>query len=149
VGVMTEPPPPPPFTSVADFLLEAPLYKPFTLGDDLVDLSALSGRRARDGTFLRKVDGHCSYCGRDRTFDFSGLGISDGQPWSDVRERVAHHRLILTCTRNTNHVITFWVWLENMVITKVGQWPSLADIAVDEVRAKYKSVLKGDNWSEF
>jgi hypothetical protein len=35
-----------------------------------------------------------------------------------------------------------------MTVIKVGQYPSLADIAIDENRQKYRSVLRGDNWSE-
>ena len=35
-----------------------------------------------------------------------------------------------------------------MTITKVGQHPSLADIAIDETREKYRTVLRGENWSE-
>lgn len=35
-----------------------------------------------------------------------------------------------------------------MTVQKIGQWPSLADVAIDEARERYKSVLKGDNWAE-
>ena len=55
---------------------------------------------------------------------------------------------MLLCGRNDHHFIRFWTRLVQMVITKVGQWPSVADIAINEVRNKYRSVLKGDNWSE-
>ena len=30
----------------------------------------------------------------------------------------------------------------------MGQFPSLADVAISELRIKYKTVLKGENWSE-
>jgi len=35
-----------------------------------------------------------------------------------------------------------------MTIMKVGQFPSLADIAIDETRQKYRSVLQGPNWTK-
>jgi len=35
-----------------------------------------------------------------------------------------------------------------MTITKVGQHPSLADIAINETQQKYRPALRGDNWSE-
>lgn len=136
-------------TSVSDFLLNAPLYKRFALDEELVALCHLTGRTPAAAPGLLNFDGHCPHCGRETTFTFKQrMHVPSGDDWRDVRKRYAFHEIQLVCTRNTGHVIRFWTRLDEMVIEKVGQYPSVHTIAINEVRNRYKTVLKGDNWSE-
>jgi len=54
---------------------------------------------------------------------------------------------VITCTRNKEHQILFWFKLKNPVIQKIGQYPSLADIANDESRT-YRQVLNRNDGAE-
>jgi hypothetical protein len=56
--------------------------------------------------------------------------------------------MTITCSRSENHEIRYFFLVRNMAIMKVGQFPSIADIAIDENRQKYRSVLQGPNWAE-
>jgi hypothetical protein len=95
------------------------------------------------------VDGFCPHCKRDSTFVVDGISIPDGDPWAHIETRRAYEQFTISCTRVEAHKIRFFVLVDNLTIMKVGQHPSLADIAIDETRQKYKAVLRGDNWAEF
>lgn len=144
-------------TTLGDFLLNAPLYQKVLLDDDLKDLSALTGRKPDGGALNsygpddpRRFDGFCPYCKKDTTFTITtSMSIPSGDPWNNVRTRFGHDDVAITCGRSDYHRLRFWLRLQRMVLEKVGQYPSLHDIAVNEVRSKYKTVLKGENWSEF
>jgi hypothetical protein len=135
--------------SITKFLLNAPPYKVFTLDAGLDAISLLSGGEDRSGRRLSTMDGYCPYCRRDTTFNFfERIIIPAGNPWDHVQDRVSFDRTRLRCVRDQTHLLAFWTSQNRMTIQKVGQMPSLADIAIDEVRSKYRSVLQGDNWSE-
>jgi hypothetical protein len=138
-----------PFTTLPDFLLNAPLYKPFKLDDELVALSQFSGRLVKGGGVLSNFDGHCPFCGRNTTLSFARhFSIPSGKPWEGVKTRTSFDEISVVCARDDTHVLRFWLRLENMIIMKAGQWPSIADLAIDEIRIRYRSVLNGENWSE-
>jgi hypothetical protein len=101
-------------------------------------------QRYRTGT----VDGFCRYCKQDTTFTVDGISIPGGDTWQTIGTRIAFDEMTVTCARNEHHWYRYFFRIRNMTVTKVGQFPSLADIAIDETRQKYRSVLRGDNWSE-
>jgi hypothetical protein len=138
-----------PFPPIEKFLFGSPLYAKYVLSDD--DVRILFGRmRTSGGEFGKaKIDGYCPHCKKDSTFTVDGISIPSGDPWAKIKTRYAFDRFSITCTRNENHEIRFFVLIKQMVIQKVGQHPSLADIAIDETRQKYRTVLKGNNWAEF
>lgn len=142
----------PSFPSIDRFLFGSPLYAKYSLGETLEHVEILYGRvptgRGQITTNAR-VDGYCPHCKRESTFVVDGISIPGGDPWTNIKSRHAFDRFTISCTRNENHSIWYFVLINNMVIEKVGQSPSLADIAIDETRQKYRTVLKGDNWSEF
>lgn len=141
----------PPFPGVQSFLFEAPLYTKFKLSEDLKDVEILYGRvKSPLGRWTKgTVDGFCPFCEQSSTFRVDGISIPNGDPWNNVHIRWAYDDFKVTCTRDETHELKYFVLIKKLVIQKVGQNPSLADIAIDETRQKYRSVLKGDNWSEF
>jgi hypothetical protein len=136
-----------PIGDVGEFLLNGPLYKTFALDPELKAISILCARKV-DGHTIDKFDGFCPACHRDTTFTLSQVHVPSGIPWDSIQTRRSFDNVSLTCVRNDLHTIRFWVRIWRMTITKIGQYPSLADVAIEEVRSKYRSVLKGDNWSE-
>jgi hypothetical protein len=56
--------------------------------------------------------------------------------------------LHITCTREDHHRLRFHYRLYNGVITKIGQHPSFADIAIDESKS-YSSLLNRNDVAEF
>ena len=138
------------YASLSGFLLEAPLYSEYEIPNDSDKLYELYGSTtgfARAGPNV-KLDGYCSFCGRDTTFTLSPPSVPQGVPWNNLETRTAYDALSITCVRDENHRVRFYIRNYERKVMKIGQYPSLADIAINEVRNKYKSVLKGDNWSE-
>ena len=134
--------------SVEALLFRAPLYTKFALDDDLKDVRILYGRVNEMRADDTKFDSFCPFCEKDTTFTLSPISIPNGEPWTRIKERYAFDQLSVKCARHAHHVIRYYFRVHNMTITKIGQHPSLAEIAIDEMRAKYRSVLKGDNWRE-
>ncbi len=139
---------PPPLPSVEALLFEEPLYAKYELAEDLEDVRILYGFVAtleKDYT----VDAFCPYCERATTFRIPGISITRGAEWNNIRERFAYDCMEIICTRVKRHKIRYWFRVDCMTVMKVGQYPSLADIAIEETRQKYSAVLRGENWSEF
>jgi hypothetical protein len=76
------------------------------------------------------------------------ISIPGGDPWTNIKIRWAFDQMKVTCARDERHVIRYYFLVREMTIEKVGQHPSLATIAIDEMREKYRSVLHGENWAE-
>lgn len=132
---------PPLLESMHQFLFEAPLYTTYLLGEDLNRVEEFFGRTTV------KVDGHCLGCGREATFEVVGAQCSGGTQWDEIRERVSFDGFYIRCTRQ-KHIVRFWFNISKMTVRKVGQYPSLADIAHDEVKV-YRNILPKELSSEF
>jgi hypothetical protein len=142
-----EPKPPPELMSIEQLLFQAPLYARF--GVTLPQVEVLYGRATRNGRIQAgRVDGFCLQCKQNATFMVHGISIPAGSSWDFVHLRSAFERMSISCTRNDGHRVTYFLFVDQMTISKIGQSPSLADIAIDETRQKYRSVLRGENWSE-
>jgi hypothetical protein len=136
----------PPFPATDHFLLSSPLYAKYTLGQDLLAAKTLY-KHPNDSSSL-KIDGYCPYCRKDTTFTVTKAEVAPSE-WQRMGARHSNDRLQLHCARSYSHEIEYFLRQAGTVIEKVGQSPSLADIAIDETRQKFKTVLKGDNWAEF
>lgn len=140
------------YKSLSNFLLEAPLYQEFVFPENRKGLYELYGSIS-DSVESKvygkpKIDGYCQDCGKETTFELVPPSVPGGDPWRDIPKRYTFDEFALKCGRNENHRIWFYIRKKQLSVTKVGQFPSLADVAISELRSKYKSVLKGDNWSE-
>ncbi len=52
------------------------------------------------------------------------------------------------CSRNREHKLVFSFRIHNSTITKIGQYPSTADLVTDEIQ-KYRKILGDDHYGEF
>lgn len=125
--------------SVAEFLVEVPLYAEFT----------------PSGAFLKKLryvgfkfDCYCVGCGKEATFSTAELSIRRvppsivGQTENPSWLTPGPFSIRATCGRNSAHVyMGFFLMMLDGKLRKVGQHPSRADIASADLK-QYRSVLK-------
>jgi hypothetical protein len=127
----------PPALTMSQFIFEVPLY-----AEHLIDARVAAEFYGRKQL---TVDGHCPYCGREATFNVDPASKGGGvqlQTLVDVDD------ISITCTRDEKHKVRCWFYLNSMVVQKIGQFPSLADIANDEVKI-YRKLMPRDMAAEF
>jgi hypothetical protein len=133
-------------TSLEDFLFGTPLYVEIPLPADMNFKATLAGY------FSVKVDGHCPECGKQTTFTTKkvfGSSATAGEALriKAVEDRVGFAELEAVCARNGDHRLNYWLKFQRASVMKVGQIPSLADIANDEA-STYRKVLNPRDSSE-
>ena len=135
--------------SIEEFLFGAPLYKLYKLPDDLEIVKCIYGRVEEYGRVVKvRIDGHCPFCGKESTFFVSGVHIPRGDEWTNIKKRYAFEEMSITCVRNDYHRVRYYFQIRSMVIQKIGQLPSLADISNDEV-AQYRKGMASEDAREF
>ena len=132
----------PKLKSLEHFLFEVPLYAPHALSDEFGPKNLYGWRTSLEREVI--LDGHCPFCNRQSTFSVEYQSIPGGDPRKKIAERVAHDRMSIQCSRNRFHNIYYYFRIEKLVVQKIGQWPSLADIANDEVSIYRKDMDKLD-----
>jgi hypothetical protein len=131
-------------STLEQFAFQTPLYSKIDLPKDLILKAILRGSRHF------KVDGHCPRCGKSSTFSGGSSNLNLQFESSDVeklRTFKGYESLVMTCARHDQHKLRYWFLLMPDTVEKVGQHPSLADIANDEA-ATYRSVLNKNDASE-
>lgn len=128
------------------FLFEVPLYAPHVLTEDFSHRHLYGWRKPYEPEV--RIDGHCPYCNRESTFSVGFQHVPAGDPRTKIAERVAHDQMTISCSRNEYHRIHYYFRIENSVVQKIGQYPSLADIANDEV-ATYRRAMETSDAREF
>jgi hypothetical protein len=132
-------------------LLETPLYATLWMPDVQEDgisalLRGMTGKPAKPykellAAFKGPLDAHCVQCGRESVF--KGL---QAKPNSET----GHLAKWFFCQRNQDHELYFEFRFpdNDFLVTKIGQYPSLADFAEAEI-AEYRKVLPNDLYREF
>lgn len=132
----------PSLTDLREFLFNAALYAEYKVRDGSPELKTLYNRNKVT------IDGHCPFCGFSATFNVEGQSIPSGTPWDEIQKRiVTKDEVVLHCTRTQDHKIRIFFRINQLTVQKVGQFPSLADIALDESK-QYRSVLDREDSSE-
>lgn len=131
-------------STLEQFAFSTPLYSQIPLPEDLILKANLRGFRSF------KIDGHCPKCGKSTTFS-GGKRVLNLNVETVELERLRsfsdYEYLEMTCARDNQHKLRYWFLLTRNTVEKVGQHPSLADIANDEA-ATYRSVLDKNDASE-
>jgi hypothetical protein len=131
----------PVYQSPEEFLFGAPLYEVQTI--DQKHLYPLVG----DAKL--KVDGYCPYCRVMRTFDhFQGAWSFQTFNDFDLLTESSFGALILKCGRDERHRLRFHYLVNEGTIQKIGQFPSYADIAIDQSKI-YSKLLGKEDAAEF
>jgi hypothetical protein len=128
----------PEFPGVERFLFESGLYAKYTIALEQADMLFDANWR---------IDGHCPYCHQATVF--SGKCSFFATDRAVLNETKSMWKSInITCQRNRKHGAWFDIYLSNGLIQKVGQYPSLADIANDEA-GNYRKILGPHDSREF
>lgn len=134
--------------------LETPLYEKFDIsvadGEYIFQLLYFSG----------KVDSYCPFCDKPSTFkgiqtlpapggvrvnSFATYNVRANNIFGTWTNRI--HQINLVCTRVESHQMQFSVYLTQNQLFKIGQYPSIADISMPDLR-KYREVLSKDKYKE-
>jgi hypothetical protein len=132
----------PDFTTPEDFLFRTPPY-------DVVQLSE-ENMRGMFGPELR-LDGYCPYCRKVRTFSRTTGGGKSNEWFSKYgpsHKLSTLGALTIQCARYDVHDLSFDYHLRAGQLQKTGQWPSFADIALDESK-DYSKLLAKEDAAEF
>jgi hypothetical protein len=143
---------------IEDLFLKMPLYDKLELN------SALEYKLVDILRFNGKLDMFCVACNKESTFTgFDNLtdyvpGVAYSSSSSRLMERVftlpkyfSHKKVFtvkLKCSRNENHLMLFNFYINQHTLIKIGQYPSLMEMAHHTVR-KYKKVLGKELYEEF
>lgn len=113
------------------WLFDTPLY-----AETEIDFESIFWLLCKDV----RIDGHCPFCGRGAIFhrDSGQLDVDKTQYVFDYGTECLF--LSFACGREKKHRLIFAVRIAEEKIQKIGQWPSLADIANDESR-RFRSVI--------
>lgn len=133
--------------SIPHLLLDAPLYAHFAIADDPETRKGL--QTLRKGSI--QFDAYCIHCKRSSVFkttrSVGGSGYGSGavdQAWMLKNGQWA---VEVHCVRNSTHSYQYYLALENAELRKIGQWPSVEDIAGADIE-KYRSQLKDGYFKE-
>jgi hypothetical protein len=132
----------PPLPNMSDFCLNMPLYHSFPF--DKTHTQALN-----DMEFYRgHLDCYCMYCKKPSVFHSVDTRyiVRDYGYYCDLDNYFFEYEF--SCTRDDSHRIFFYFLIFNNTITKIGQYPSLADLATVEIQ-KYRKVLGPEHYPEF
>ncbi len=66
--------------------------------------------------------------------------------YKDARNIVLEYSF--KCTRDDSHEMSFYFLIHNNTITKIGQYPSIADVITIDIQ-KYRKVLGNERYKEF
>lgn len=140
-SISADAPAAPKLPTISHLLLEAPLYANFAFIDDPETRRTLSSLR-RDSV---QLDAHCVQCKRSSVFKTMrnvGSGARGGVVDVTWMLKNGDWILELHCVRNPLHIYRYYLAIESAELQKIGQWPSLEDIAGADIE-KYRPQLKG------
>lgn len=140
--------------TLENLLLETPLYEKFevseTDGEYLFNLIY----------FIDRIDAFCPICDRLSTFKGTHTrpnvgGYSTPDYHSYIKRAGGNisrwsnkiHYVNCLCTRDEHHLMQFSFYFLGNQIFKIGQFPSIADLSMPDIR-KYREVLSKEKYKE-
>jgi hypothetical protein len=125
------------FPSPQDFCLKVPLYERFRFNKD--ERSPFFALEHYEGI----LDCYCHGCGRHSVFNRLG------KPEYNEYHHTHNYLFVLWffCSRDKNHRACFVFRSHQGILEKIGQFPSLADLAIPDLQ-KYRPVLGEEGFRE-
>lgn len=116
-----------------DFYFETPLY-------DVISLNSLES-----DNFVGDVDAFSNVLGDNTTYDIKlEWVVVFREIYTYPKPKKGYAMITLSCKRKQNNILRFFVYkdeIDNKVVEKVGQDPSLADLQFKDLQIKYEKVL--------
>ncbi len=131
-----------PVPSFPDFCLNTPLYASFAM-----DSASLANIREVE-LYHAHLDSYCLECKQQSVFTTEREHVSNQslERYSAMENTIMEKHFV--CSRDSSHQLNFYFRFHDGNVTKLGQYPSLADLATYDIR-KYEVVLGKDRYSEF
>jgi hypothetical protein len=126
-----------PDLSLQNFLFNVPLYR-WVKFDEAKEMFA--SLIAVDF----KIDGHCHWCKRETTYTRSSSVMLTTREAEYLQKVTGQKSLAMMCSRHDHHQVHFYLLFARGAVQKIGQWPSLADIANDESKAYIRILDSAD-----
>jgi hypothetical protein len=127
-----KPKPPKFFPGAEKFIFDVPLYE-FYDAKENDGSGALFFKRT-------KIEGFCRACKTRRVYSHDSGPTYSTYPVSAAQVTDGFHEIVFDCSMNSNHKIVLFLLVNGDKFGKVGQWPSLADVANDAAKI-YSKVL--------
>lgn len=129
--------------------ISLPTPEEFYISYPLYEVVNFDENHSKDGWqikyFKGTIDTYCPECGCHSIFSRDPSHVKyDEDAWTED----SLFAITLKCSRNNSHQLYFLFRVENRNIQKIGQFPSLADLNLFDVK-KYASVLDKSYFREF
>lgn len=129
--------------SPKSFHLEMPLYNNFNLSDENIE------EKIKNFLFFGgTIDAYCIWCEKEGVFRAVNY-LSDNiyvPSWTTRHDGLI--KIEFRCTRNSSHNYHIYYFKIGNFITKVGQFPSVADFQIPQVE-NYRKILNEELYKEF
>ena len=125
------------------FHLEMPLYHNFDLSAKAVSKAIYQILSSRE-----TIDAYCIWCGKEgvfRSYNYLNDNISI-PPWTKRINGLIE--IEYRCTRNESHAYHTYYFKVGDFLTKVGQFPSVADFQIPQIES-YRKILGDKEYTEF
>lgn len=132
-----------------ELLLRSHLYEEFDVSEEDGELRTL----AEIVLFEGSIDTYCVDCGQASVFQFvspAPFPRSDSYFRTCCQESVTNNQFFLLtgcCSRNKLHKLLFCFRFKNNSVTKIGQYPSVADLDAPDIK-KYRKVMSEENFAD-
>jgi hypothetical protein len=126
----------PKLPSAKEFCLSVPLYEPFQYDNE--KQNPFFALEQFEGT----LDSHCPECGQHSVFTVRKNNYASDSHYSNYIFSLLFH-----CSREKAHQAFFIFRAHKGILQKIGQIPSLADLALPDLR-KYRQVLGEERFKE-
>lgn len=126
----------PPLPSVKDLCLSVPLYETFKFDNE--KNNPFFAVEQYEGT----LDFHCPECGRHSVFAAQKNNHHENSHYTNYI-----CSLLFKCSRDKAHHVLFVFRAHKGVLQKIGQVPTLADLAIPYLR-KYRQILGNERFQE-
>lgn len=129
--------------SYPDLCLSVPLYTPLAVTPE--DQAYM--RILRSGNV--QIDAYCVECGQSSTFKDMrprGVGLGMSPPKADWMFKDGFFNVGLNCTRH-NHYVVYEFYMKDNILRKIGQFPSMEDVAGADIE-KFRKILGKEYFAE-
>ena len=126
--------------STKKFHLEMPLYHSFLVSEIGADSKIYNLFKSNE-----KIDAYCIWCDKDSVFYVTEHHNFQYDHWKIQTEYFSRH--VYACARNNCHKYFTYYLKSSDKLTKIGQYPSVADFQIPQ-SVKYRKILGEEQYRE-
>jgi len=128
--------------TITDLCLNVPLFQSFRYDESTVE-------HVRElVNYDEHIDCYCMECHQPSVFHVHREDVAYWFPEQLLARKNLIIEQIYSCSRDYNHELYFYFRIHDNTLAKIGQFPSIADLASVEIQ-KYRKVLGDNYYGEF